>query len=143
MTQYQELAANNEAARIKKIADTPFEELTATLQRRVIFESQNGACNKCGNTHWLGELIPLELEHKNGEHHDNRRDNVELLCPNCHAMTDTYRGRNKRKNMGRISDEQIVEALKTTPTIRQALLAVGLAAKGNNYVRAKRLAETL
>lgn len=52
-------------------------------------------CNKCGNTHWLGEPIPLELEHSNGNNRDNRIENLELLCPNCHAFTPTYRGKNK------------------------------------------------
>ena len=54
-------------------------------------------CNNCGGTHWMGQDIPLELEHKDGNHHNNSLDNLELLCPNCHAQTSTYRGKNKRK----------------------------------------------
>jgi len=53
-------------------------------------------CSKCGRTEWNGEPIPLELEHKNGNHSDNTLSNLELLCPNCHAQTATYRGKNKR-----------------------------------------------
>ena len=53
-------------------------------------------CNKCGGSHWMGQDIPLELEHKDGNHHNNSLDNLELLCPNCHAQTPTYRGKNKR-----------------------------------------------
>ena len=52
-------------------------------------------CNKCSRTEWNGESIPLELEHKNGNHSDNTLSNLELLCPNCHAQTATYRGKNK------------------------------------------------
>lgn len=52
-------------------------------------------CNKCNLTEWMGQSMPLELEHKNGIHNDNRIENLELLCPNCHALTPTYRGRNK------------------------------------------------
>ena len=52
-------------------------------------------CNKCSRTEWNGEPIPLELEHKNGNHSDNTLSNLELLCPNCHAQTATYRGKNK------------------------------------------------
>jgi hypothetical protein len=58
-------------------------------------------------------------------------------------MTHTWRGRNKNKGKSgkRVSDEEMIDALKTTTSIRQALLKVGLAAKGGNYFRAKRLIE--
>lgn len=52
-------------------------------------------CNCCKLTEWMDKPIPLELEHKNGINNDHRIENLELLCPNCHALTDTYRGKNK------------------------------------------------
>ncbi|MCW2778865.1 MAG: hypothetical protein JWN17_2590 [Frankiales bacterium] len=51
-------------------------------------------CSRCGAVTWLGSAIPLELDHVNGVADDNRLHNLRLLCPNCHAQTDTYRGRN-------------------------------------------------
>ena len=51
-------------------------------------------CAKCGLTMWLGSPIPLELDHINGIRDDNSITNLRLLCPNCHALTDTYRGKN-------------------------------------------------
>lgn len=53
-------------------------------------------CEKCGRTEWEGEQIPLELHHINGDNRDNRLENLQILCPNCHAMTDNYRGRKKK-----------------------------------------------
>ena len=53
-------------------------------------------CSSCMNTHWMDYLIPLELEHIDGNSCNHRKENLCLLCPNCHALTDTYRGKNKR-----------------------------------------------
>lgn len=51
-------------------------------------------CQCCGRDTWQGGPIPLELDHANGDRTDNRLENLRLLCPNCHAGTPTYRGRN-------------------------------------------------
>lgn len=52
-------------------------------------------CENCGITEWNGQPAPLELDHINGRHDDNRLENLRILCPNCHAQTSTYRGKNK------------------------------------------------
>lgn len=54
-------------------------------------------CEYCGNTEWNSQPIPLELHHINGNRYDNRLENLQLLCPNCHAQTDTYAGKNINK----------------------------------------------
>lgn len=54
-------------------------------------------CECCGLETWLGNPIPLELHHKDGDRHNNTIENFELLCPNCHAFTDSYRGKNCAK----------------------------------------------
>lgn len=51
-------------------------------------------CYNCNGTIWLNQPIPLELEHKNGVNDDHRLENLTLICPNCHAQTSTYRGKN-------------------------------------------------
>ena len=51
-------------------------------------------CECCKLTLWLGEPIPLELHHKDGDRFHNELSNYELLCPNCHAKTNSYRGKN-------------------------------------------------
>ena len=54
-------------------------------------------CECCGLTEWMGKPIPLELHHIDGNHHNNTIENYSLLCPNCHALTDSYRGKNSKK----------------------------------------------
>ena len=73
---------------------------TFHLRNRLIQHGLKGAkCEKCGLTEWLDEAIPLELHHANGVNNDHRLTNLQLLCPNCHALTDNYRGKNQRKSM--------------------------------------------
>lgn len=55
-------------------------------------------CVNCGcDGNWQGGLISLEIDHINGDNKDNRLTNLRYLCPNCHALTDTYRGKNCKK----------------------------------------------
>ena len=110
------------------------------LRERIIYE-QNESCNNCKNSKWLGVKIPLELEHKDGNHFNNDRKNLEMLCPNCHALTLTWRGRNKTKTINeRIDDEKLLEQLLIHDwNMRQALIAVNMAAKGSNYKRCHKL----
>lgn len=68
---------------------------TNVLKRRLIAEGlKEHKCEGCGNTQWRGRPIPIQLEHVNGDRSDNRIENLKILCPNCHAQTDTYCGKN-------------------------------------------------
>lgn len=55
-------------------------------------------CECCLNITWNGQPIPLEVHHKDGDKTNNSLKNLQLLCPNCHALTDTYCGRNTKKH---------------------------------------------
>ena len=96
-------------------------------------------CSKCGLEDWQGESIVLDLDHINGNNKDNRLENLRYLCPNCHSQTDTYKGRNKNTGKTKVSDQELLTAYEKCSNIRQALIDVGLAAKGGNYERLKKL----
>lgn len=51
-------------------------------------------CECCGNAEWNNKEIPLQLHHINGNRYDNRLENLQLLCPNCHSQTDNFAGKN-------------------------------------------------
>jgi hypothetical protein len=70
---------------------------TAKLRQRLIKAGLKAArCEGCGLSEWQGRPLPLALDHINGVHTDNRLENLRILCPNCHALTDTWCARNRK-----------------------------------------------
>ena len=109
--------------------------------KRAFIESGNAyQCAICHLSKWQGKNLVLELDHINGVSNDHRRDNIRLLCPNCHSQTPTFRGRNV-KNHGhkKVTDELLLSTLHETTSVREALIRSGLAPKGGNYARCYRL----
>ena len=51
-------------------------------------------CEVCGLSEWRGAPLSLALHHVNGDGQDNRLENLQLLCPNCHSQTENFAGRN-------------------------------------------------
>ncbi len=54
-------------------------------------------CEVCGIVDWQGKPLNMELHHINGDGEDNRLENLQLLCGNCHAQTDNWGGRGQRR----------------------------------------------
>lgn len=145
----QTMSAAEREARQQKVREawlakylaTPFDQLGMENRRRRVLEEQDHRCNKCGISEWQGVKITLELDHIDGNTQNNARLNLEGLCPNCHSITDTWRGRNKpsRNGVSEVTDSYLLQCLREASNIRQGLLRAGLAAKGNNYARAKKL----
>lgn len=69
------------------------------LKKRLFIENiKFPVCEECG---WAKKSedgrIPVELDHINGDRYDNRIENLRILCPNCHSLKPTHRGKNKKK----------------------------------------------
>ena len=54
-------------------------------------------CEICNSTEWMSKSIPIELDHIDGNRYNNELSNLRILCPNCHAQTDTYSGKNIKR----------------------------------------------
>lgn len=66
------------------------------LRRELLARGVAHLCAMCGNHgEWNGKPLRLEVDHVSGEWWDNRIGNLRLLCPNCHAVTDTYHGKKR------------------------------------------------
>lgn len=69
--------------------------LSSTIRRHLLKEA-NYSCSRCGfdTLHPVDGSPILEINHVDGDGTNHSPSNLEVLCPNCHALTDTYRGRN-------------------------------------------------
>jgi DNA-binding CsgD family transcriptional regulator len=69
-----------------------------SLKLRLIQEGlKQDRCECCGISEWLGKPLTMTLHHINGDRLDNRIQNLQLLCANCHSQTPSYGGRNGRR----------------------------------------------
>ena len=80
------------------------------LKLRLISEGlKEHKCEGCGITEWNGEPTPIELDHIDGNRYNNTINNLRILCPNCHAQTETYRGKNKGKELAPLYVKSLCE----------------------------------
>jgi len=76
----------------------PFDEIRSDeLKKARLIEERGHSCETCHTTTWRSAPVPLQLDHRDGNPTNGCRENLQLICPNCHAQTETYCG----KNIGR------------------------------------------
>lgn len=79
-------------------------------------------CEKCGITEWNGEKIVFELHHINGDHYDNRLENIVFLCPNCHSQTHNFCGKNSTADEEKQRYNKLIEIAKKDSEVKLPLL---------------------
>lgn len=83
------------------------------LKKRLFAEGlKQKACEECQWAQITEDgYLPLELDHINGNRHDNRLQNLRVLCPNCQSLKPTHRGRNKKRRGGEIGRRATLKML--------------------------------
>jgi hypothetical protein len=100
---------------------------TPQVRRAMIAVGKIERCYICGIDSWMDRPFNLEIEHKDGDFQNDRRENLEFICPNCHSQTVTYCRCKKRGSDGglaqplalgtSVANSDIVGSNPTAPTI--------------------------
>lgn len=78
-----------------------------TIKRLIKGGYKEYSCECCGISKWNGKPLTLQLHHLNGDHYDNRLENLQILCPNCHAQTNNYSNKGNRRKFSTITKEKL------------------------------------
>jgi hypothetical protein len=79
----------------KKIIEEKGFEKTNTVAKKFIIEKRGRKCEICGRRKWRGKLIPIILDHIDGNSMNSNLTNLRIICPNCDAQLPTFTGRNR------------------------------------------------
>lgn len=93
----------------KKLMLLPFQNCGKNQQRRRVQVQQDNRCNVCKINDYMGKHIVLQLHHKDGNHCNNVRQNLQILCPNCHSQTHNFNFKNSKyhkSNLDKIHDKK-------------------------------------
>lgn len=124
-----------------RIKNLPWVELKKSERRERIAYDQDNKCDICKiENSWNGKELKFDLDHIDGNRNNEKRNNLRLICPNCHSQTDTYKvGNNKQAGGIVYTDEQIIQALKENTSGYSAIKSLGMNPHGGNYVRIRKI----
>lgn len=114
-----------------------------SLKIRLIKEGlKQHRCEQCKRTEWNGKIIPIQLHHLDGNSANNEIDNLQILCPNCHAQTENYCAKNRKRTKRQsnpVSDEALARLIPLSRNPSQTLRELGLSLAQAHYRRINRL----
>jgi hypothetical protein len=93
LSKLEKTRLNRQGKHLDKLLNENFDNLTYQNKRKRVIIEQDFRCGCCGITEWLNTPITFELEHIDGNRKNNYRHNLVGLCPNCHSLSFSWRGR--------------------------------------------------
>lgn len=137
------LAENARKVRMKRLQKTweteEIQNLSDFARRTRILKEQDNQCFVCHLSSWNGSFLKLQLDHIDGNRSNNKRENLRMICPNCHSQTENYCGKSKNTSK-ELSDEIVSSCLiRNSFNISQTLKELNLAYGGSNWHRCHRL----
>jgi hypothetical protein len=132
-----EKVAESWKVRLEQQELVDFESLSQYSKKKRLIAESGGACNICGLSVWMGATMPLHLDHIDGDRRNGARDNLRVICPNCHAQTPTYCGKDRKYDRKRgkkydFSEEDVIRVVKESKCVSVALDKLGV---GNSNYR--------
>ena len=109
---------------------------SAIRKKLIKYNILKNVCNICGcDPIWNGKELILQLDHIDGNHHNNKLENLQIICPNCHSQTSTFCGKNKNKKSTKIDYTMLSDIInKHNPaTMNELLKLLGLSQSQGNY----------
>lgn len=86
--------------------------LSWSTLRKMVLEKKENKCEICYLTNWLDKPITFEIHHKDGNRENNKEENLQLLCPNCHSQIHNHKGRNRKSRLRNGRKELLEEKQK-------------------------------
>lgn len=98
--------------------------------KAALIQERGHTCERCNLSEWFNEPISLELDHIDADRKNNVKENLKLLCLNCHAQTPTWKRGKLGGNVGwktqKYSDEEMIETIKSSTCLNQVLKKLDL-----------------